>query len=397
MSSLLRQSLVLAHAALAGIPRRAAVSLSMILSIALVVAVLTGFLAMAAGLRQTLAVGGSEEVAVILGGSSQEIASSIPPDALRGLVGLGAAAGIAPGPGGALIGRELLVPVGVIDARGTPRTISLRGMDAIGPGLRGGAAISSGRSFAAGSRDIVVGARLARDLGVVHPGTTIRLGPLDWTVSGIVTAHGGAAESEIWADLDAVRSAFDRQGEIQALRLRLDGPTGLAMLQEALPRVSATPLSAMTEADLQARQSARMERLVTLFGWPIAGLMAVGATAGAINTMASSVSARSVEIATLRVLGFGRTSAFAATLAEALGLAVVGALLGSLLSVAILDGWQASTLGADGTQLAFGLAVTPSVLVQAGALALLVGALGGAIPALAAMRLPLVEALAGRR
>lgn len=396
MSSFLRQTLVLTRAALAGIPRRAAVSLSMILSIALVVVVLIGFLAMAAGLRQTLRSSGSEDVAVILGGGgTQEITSSIPPDAVRGLTGVGAGAGIAASPVGLLLSRELLVPIEAKDRDGTPRTVSLRGMDAVGPALRGSTTISSGRAFAPGSREIVVGVRLARDLGVKTPGGTIRLGPLDWTISGIVSASGGAAESEVWADLDAVRSALDRQGEVQTLRVCLDGPSGLAKLQAALPQVSATPLVAMTEAEILAGQSARMERLVTLFGWPIAVLMAVGAAAGAVNTMASSVSDRTVEIATLRVLGFGRAAAFAATLTEALVLAIVGAILGALASLAILDGWQASTLGAGGTQLAFGLAVTPDVLLQAGALALLVGAVGGVLPSFTATRLPIVEALRG--
>ena len=228
------------------------------------------------------------------------------------------------------------------------------------------------------------------------PGGAIRLGPLDWTISGSVSAKGGAAESEVWADLDAVRSAFDRQGEVQTLRVRLDGPQGLAKLGEALSEVSTTPLAAMTEKEFMAGQSARMERLVTLFGWPTAILMAVGAGAGAVNTMASSVSDRTNEIATLRVLGFGRTAAFAATLTEALVLATVGAILGALVSFAIIDGWQASTLGAAGTQLAFGLAVTPIVLVQAGTLALLIGALGGVLPAFTATRLPIVDALKER-
>ena len=152
MSSFLRQTLVLTRAALAGIPRRAAVSLSMILSIALVVVVLIGFLAMAAGLGKTLRSSGSEDVAVILGGGgTQEITSSIPPEAVRGLKGRGVAAGIAVGPSGPLSSRELLIPVDATDAKGTPRTISLRGMDAAGPVLRGTATISSGRMFAPGS------------------------------------------------------------------------------------------------------------------------------------------------------------------------------------------------------------------------------------------------------
>ena len=123
--------------------------------------------------------------------------------------------------------------------------------------------------------------------------------------------------------------------------------------------------------------------------------MAVGATTGALNTMMSSVSDRSVEIATLRVLGFSRLATFTATFTEAALLSLAGGVLGAFASWAILDGWQASTLGANDTQLAFRLSVTPLAMLQAGALAILIGCVGGALPAFAATRLPLVSALRG--
>ncbi|MBB3998384.1 ABC transporter permease [Aureimonas pseudogalii] len=396
MSSLPRQMLVLTRASLASLPRRTAISLSMVLSVALVVAVLIGFLFMAAGLRQTLGTGGSPDVAIVLGGGTQEVGSSIPPEAARSLAAAGTSGGIADDPAGhLLLSREILVPVEATGVDGTSRMIALRGMETAGPALRASASIGEGRVFAPESREIVVGARLARDLGGLVPGKTIRLGPVDWTVAGILSADGGMAESEIWADLDAVRSAFDRLGEIQTLRARLAGPDGLATLQASLPTISTTPLTVVSEAEFLAGQSARTERLVTLFGWPIALLMAVGATAGALNTMMSSVSDRSVEIATLRVLGFSRVAAFTATFTEAALLSLAGGLLGAVASWGILDGWQASTLGANDTQLAFRLSVTPLAMLQAGTLALLVGCLGGALPAFAATRLPLVSALRG--
>ncbi|WP_208948378.1 ABC transporter permease [Segnochrobactrum spirostomi] len=395
MSSLPRQCLVLTRAALAGVPRRLALSLSMVLSIALVVAVLIGFLAMAAGLQRTLATGGADDVAVVLGGgTSQEIASSVPPEAARSLLAAGAAAGIAlDGSGRPMLSRELVVPVEAAGPDGSARTVSFRGMEAAGPALHGGVTIAEGHPFAPGSREILIGRTLARDLGIAAPGRRLRLGPVDWTIAGIVAAQGGAAESEIWGDLDAVRAAFDRQGEIQSLRVRLDGPDGLAALRTALRSAATTPLDAMTEADFLGRQSAPVTRLITLFGWPIALLMAVGASAGALNTMMSSVADRRAEIATLRVLGFSRTAAFTATFAEAIALSVAGALFGAVGCALLLDGLNASTLGTGGTAITFQLAVTPGVVLEAGLVALLIGGLGGALPALAATRLPLVEAL----
>ncbi|UIJ71126.1 ABC transporter permease [Aurantimonas sp. HBX-1] len=397
MSSLPRQMLVLTSASLASLPRRTAISLSMVLSVALVVAVLIGFVSMADGLRQTLGAGGSPDVAIILGGGgTQEVGSSIPPEAARSIQAAGTSGGIASDPAGRLLlAREILVPVEATGADGTPRMIALRGMEAAGPALRSSASINDGRSFAPGSREIVVGERLARDLGDLAPGQEIRLGPVEWTIAGLLSAGGGIAESEIWADFDAVRSAFDRQGQIQTLRARLDGPDGLARLQATLPAMSTTPLIAVSEAEFLAGQSARTERLVSLFGWPIALLMAVGATTGALNTMMSSVSDRSVEIATLRVLGFSRLATFTATFTEAALLSLAGGVLGAFASWAILDGWQASTLGANDTQLAFRLSVTPLAMLQAGALAILIGCVGGALPAFAATRLPLVSALRG--
>ncbi len=398
MSAIPRQMLVLTRASLASLPRRTAISLSMVLSVALVVAVLIGFLATADGLRQTLGAGGSPDVAIVFGGGgTREVGSSIPPEAARSIQAAGTSGGIASDRAGRLlVSRETLVPVEATGADGTSRMITLRGMEAAGPVLRSSASMNGGRSFAPGSREIVVGARLARDLGGLAQGQKIRLGPVDWTVTGLLSAGGGIAESEIWADIDAVRSAFDRQGEIQTLRVRLAGPDDLAKLQASLPALSTVPLIAVSEAEFLTGQSARADRLVTLLGWPIALLMAVGATAGALNTMMSSVSDRSVEIATLRVLGFSRLSAFTATFTEAALLSLAGGVLGAFASWLILDGWQASTLGANDTQLAFRLSVTPLAMLKAGTLALLVGCLGGALPAFAATRLPLVSALQGK-
>ncbi|EJZ16497.1 ABC transporter permease, partial [Rhizobium sp. Pop5] len=116
----------------------------------------------------------------------------------------------------------------------------------------------------------------------------------------------------------------------------------------------------------------------------------------ALNTMMSSVSDRAVEIATLRLLGFARLPAFAATWVEAVLLSAAGAALGVVGSHLAFDGWQASTMGANNTRMAFQLVVTPDVILTAGLLGLAVGVIGGALPAMAAARLPLSAALRAR-
>ncbi|MBF2717019.1 ABC transporter permease [Agrobacterium vitis] len=395
----LRQSLVMVRANLYSLPRRLPISLSMILSVALVVCVLAGFLSMARGFEKTLRSTGSPSVAVVLGGgTNQETGSDIPPSVIRTLEAKISDIGVARSSDGALmLSREIVVTVDVKPGKAAAgRTIALRGMDAAGMSIRDNISLSTGRPFKSGAREIVVGDRFARELGL-HTGDTVRLGTVNWTVVGQFSAQGSAFESEIWADLDAIRSAFDRQGQVQSLRLRLFNPTSLPALQNELATITTTPLIAVSEADLYAAQSGRTASLIRLFGWPLAILMAIGATAGALNTMMNSVSDRKVEIATFRALGFTRFSTFIGTWTEAVLLAAIGAISGLAISWLVFNGWQASTIGANDAGMAFQLAVTSDVMLVAGALGLTIGVIGGALPAITATRLPIATALRSNR
>ena len=398
MSSNAKQAAVMIRANLLSVPRRLSISASMVLSVALVVCVLAGFLAMARGFETTLQSAGSSSVAVILGGgTNQEAGSDVPASIIRTLsamtddIGVTRDANSMP-----IFSREIVVAVDA-KSRGADagQTLALRGMDQSGSSIRDNITLSAGRLFAPGTREIVVGERLAKQFGL-SMGTMVRLGTVDWTVVGHFSARGSALESEIWADLDAVRSAFDRQGQVQSLRMRLADPASLSRLQDKISAIKAAPLLAVAEAQLYAAQSARTADLIRLFGWPLALLMAVGATAGALNTMMNSVSDRTVEIATVRALGFSRLSAFLGTWVEAVVLAAIGVVVGLLASWLAFNGWQASTVGANGARMAFQLSVTCDVMADAGLLGLAIGILGGALPATVASRLPLTAALRSR-
>jgi putative ABC transport system permease protein len=142
-----------------------------------------------------------------------------------------------------------------------------------------------------------------------------------------------------------------------------------------------------------ADQSSLTSDLIQKLGWPLAIAMALGALAGALNTMYSSVAARASEIATLRAIGFGGFSAFVGTIVESLILAAIGGLIGALVAFLFFDGLTTSTLGASFTQVVFSFRLSPMLIVQGVLLALVVGAIGGLFPALRAARMPIVAGL----
>lgn len=400
MSSQFKQVLVMTRANLLSLPRRSAIAASMAFSVALVVCVLAGFLSMAAGFETALKSAGSPTVAVILGGgTNQEAGSDVPAgviriiEAMRGDIG-----GERDSAGNLIVSREIVVPVEKTDDKiGQTKTLALRGMDPTGPALRDRVTLTSGRFAGLGAREIVVGKQVAAAFPALAIGQSVRLGSVNWTVVGQFSSGGSAFESEIWGDLDAVRAAFDRQGEVQSLRLRLEGIDAIGTFRASLATISDTPLTVVTEANLYAAQSAGTANLIRLFGWPLALLMALGATAGALNTMMSSVSDRTVEIATVRALGFSRLSAFIATWVEAVALAAMGVTIGLIVSWLVFNGWQASTIGANNASLSFQLTMNGHVMLTAGLLGLAIGVVGGALPAFSSTRLPLAIALRDRR
>lgn len=400
MSSQFNQVLVMTRANLLSLPRRSAIAASMAFSVALVVCVLAGFLSMAAGFETALKSAGSPTVAVILGGgTNQETGSDVPAGVIRTIEAMRGDIGAARGSAGNLIvSREIVVPVEKTDDKtGQPKILALRGMDPTGPTFRDGITLTSGRFAGLGALEIVVGKQVAAAFPALAIGQSVRLGSVNWTVVGQFSSGGSAFESEIWGDLDAVRAAFDRQGDIQSLRLRLEKMDAIDKLKIALGTISDTPLTVATEADLYAAQSAGTANLIRLFGWPLALLMALGATAGALNTMMSSVSDRTFEIATVRALGFSRLSAFIATWVEAVALAAMGVTIGLIASWLVFNGWQASTIGANNTSLSFRLTMDGHVMLTAGLLGLAAGVVGGALPAFSSTRLPLAIALRDRR
>jgi putative ABC transport system permease protein len=395
MRALLLQIAAVTRINIKSIPQRFWLSFSTVVAITLVVVVLLSFLAMANGFQRTLRSAGADDIAIVLrGGSQSEINSVITREQVRLIEdGPGVARGADGKPS---VSAELYIVVdGIKRSSQTKANLPLRGIGEEGAAIRKDITLVAGRMFNPGANEIVVGESLLSQFQGFDLGERVKFLTSQWTVVGVFAADGSVFESEIWGDLPVVQSLFNRNNVFQTVRARIASPADLAELKryaDADPRLK---LDVKSEQEYFAEQSSQTSDLIQKLGWPLAIAMALGALAGALNTMYSSVAARSVEIATLRAIGFGGFPAFVGTLAESLLLAGIGGALGAAATYLVFDGFTASTLGTGFTQVVFSFKLTPILIAQGLALALFVGLIGGLLPAIRAARMPIVQGLQG--
>lgn len=390
--ALLNQVAAVAAINLKSIPQRFWISASTVVAVALAVGVLLAFQAMSNGFQQTLRGSGAPDVAVLLrGGAGAEINSGVSRDQVRLVEEAPGVARTAEGK--PLVSAELYVVVdGVKRSSGTKANLPLRGLGPEGAAIRPAFTIVEGRMFTPGAAEIVVGRSLVKEFQGFDLGSTVKLGTATWTIVGVFEMGGTVFESELWADSATVQSLFRRTNFFQSMRVRLEDPGKLPDLKAYLDADPRLKLDAKSEVTYYADQAAGTFSLIQNLGWPLGIAMALGALAGALNTMYSSVASRASEIATLRCIGFGGFPAFAGTLLESLLLAALGGVLGALGTWLLFDGFTASTLGGSFTQVVFAFKLSPAIVVQGVALALVVGLLGGVAPALRAARVPIARA-----
>jgi putative ABC transport system permease protein len=190
-------------------------------------------------------------------------------------------------------------------------------------------------------------------------------------------------------------SAFRRTGFQSMTATLADGSAaGFAAVEAAVRRDPRLSISVQREPEYYARQAKVLATLIDVLGYGVGTFMAIGAIFGALNCMYSAVASRQVEIATLRAIGFAGAPVVVSVMIEALLLALVGGVVGGALGYVYADGASLSTLNfSTFSQVAFDFRVTPRLLAEGLAWALLIGAAGGLLPALRAVRVPVTVAL----
>src|SRR5262249_42741253 len=264
-----------------------------------------------------------------------------------------------------------------------------------GWGVREGGGVGEGRPFEGGVREVIVGRKAARTFAGLGVGSRIAFRDSDWAVTGIFESGGDVHESEIWADAEVAMSAFRRTG-YQSVTATLADPAdaGLAVLRAQVARDRRLSITVLREPEYYSGQATILSPLSRVLGYTVAAFMALGASFGALNCMYSAVASRQVEIATLRAIGFGGLPVVVSVMVEALLLALVGGAVGGALAYVYCDGATLSTLNfSTFSQVAFAFRVTPRLLGQGLLWALGIGAIGGLPPAIRAARVPVTLAL----
>jgi ABC-type antimicrobial peptide transport system permease subunit len=359
---------------------------------ALVVFVFASMLMLADGLEKTLVETGSfDNVVVTRRSSGSEVQSGI--DRLQAAI-VETQPEVAIGLNGrSLLAKELVVLI-VLQKRGTdsPANVVIRGISDSSLALRPQATLAAGRMPRPGSSEIVVGESVAKRFKGVELGATMVFATRPWTVVGIFDAGNTGFSSEIWGDVDQFMQAFRRPVYSSVIfRLRNSSEFGdLKARIESDPRLT---LEARRETTYYRDQSKAMAKFLSILGLSLTIIFSVGAVVGAMITMYAAVGNRTAEIGTLRSLGFRRRTILLAFLLESLILGFIGGCAG-LFCAAFLQFFTVSTTNFQTfSELAFSFTLTPTTVGKGLAFSLLMGFVGGLLPAFKASRLNIVEAL----
>jgi ABC-type antimicrobial peptide transport system permease subunit len=363
--------------------------------LALVVFVFATVLMLDAGLKKTLvSTGERDNVVVIRKGAETEIQSSID-RAQANVLEMHPSVALN-GNGEPLASKETVVLIS-LTKRGTntPANVVIRGVSAMGVELRPQVKLTAGRMFKHGSSEIIVGSSIAKGFGGTRIGEHLRFAQRDWTIVGHFDAGGSGFDSEIWGDADQLMQSF-RRTTFSSMIVRLTRSDAFERFKSDIDVDPRLADEAKREQVFYGDQSKALSTFINILGVTLSIIFSIAAMIGAMITMYASVANRVAEIGTLRALGFKRIDVLFAFLLEALLLGLVGGMAG-LGCAALMQFASFSTTNFQTfADLSFRFILTPSVVARTVVFSLVMGFVGGFLPALRASRLSIVDALRAR-
>jgi len=277
---------------------------------------------------------------------------------------------------------------------GSPANVPLRGVTPEAFKVHQRLKIVEGRNFQFGQNEVIAGRAAARQFVDLTVGRQLKWGENTWTLVGIFDDGGSVSESELWCDVKVLQPAYRRGNSYQSVYARLASAGAFQQLKDSLTSNPQIQVSAMRAPEYYGSQTETLQTIIRTIGGIIAILMGVGAVFGAVITMYTAVASRTREIATLRALGFGSIPVVISVLVESALLAIAGGIVGGAIAWLAFNGYETATMNFQSfSQIAFKFAVTGGLLAQALSYAVLMGLLGGMLPAIRAARLPVVTAL----
>lgn len=365
-----------------------------ILGIAGTVGVFVAMLSLARGFRATLVASGSPDDALVMrAGSTSEMMGGITLDSVKLVQDK---PGVARDESGQpLITQEVVgvVPVPLIST-GTDANVEVRGVSPNVLQIRRFVKVTQGQMFHSGLDELVVGKNASKTYEGLTVGNSVNFAGGHWKVVGVFDAGGSSFDSEIWCDARILNEVLKRPDNIfQSATVHLTSPAVFDKFKDSITSDPQLNLEVEREVDYYAKQSSAMTRLITILGGLVAGVMAIGAIFGALNTMYSAVSERGREIATMRALGFSSLSVILSFLFEALLISFIAGVIGCV-AVLPLNGLTTQTMNfATFSSIAFAFKITMNLLVSGVIFALAMGVLGGLLPAVRAALRPVAVSL----
>jgi ABC-type antimicrobial peptide transport system permease subunit len=359
---------------------------------ALVVFVFAAILMLAEGLRKTLVETGSyDNVVVIRKGSNSEVMSGVTryqasiietqPEAAIGAEGE------------ALLAKEMVVLI-TLPKKGTNASsnVVIRGIGTSSLALRPQVRLVEGRMPKPGLSEIITGRSIAERFKGSGIGEILRFGMRDWRVVGIFDAGNSGFNSEIWGDADQLMQAF-RRTVYSSVIFKVRDTSEFERVKKRIESDPRLTVEAKRENRFYAEQSERMANFLRILGTTLTIIFSLGAIIGAMITMYSAVATRTGEIGTMRALGFKKISILGAFMVEALLLGLIGGCLGLFLA-SFLQLLTISTMNFQTfSELAFSFTLTFDIFWKGLGFSLVMGFVGGVLPAVRASRMNIVDSL----
>jgi putative ABC transport system permease protein len=350
--------------------------------IGLVVAVLLSVLALADGLASVFkASGSSDNILVLRKNSQSEIQSGIYKDQVPlvdTIPGIDKDVDQKP-----LVSAEIVVVINLEKIGGGSSNVTIRGVSEKGPLLRPDFEVVEGRMFNPGVSEVIVSRGISTRFKNMGLGDIVHAGPNKWRIVGIFDAGGTAADSEIWSDVRGVMGEFKRT-IYSSILARVSDRANQKRFITALESDQRLSLDGVVEKEYYDRQT-KVADPIKFIGMFIGVIMAIGASFGAMNTMYANISTRTMEIATLRVLGFSRFSILTSFMAESLIISFIGGMIGCLMGLVIVKFGITDVTGTTNfntfSEVVFAFRLTPGLIITGLLLSLVIGLFGGLLPA----------------
>jgi len=395
-----KQSWALVAVSIKSFPKRVITSIITILSIACVSAVILSVLAMTDGMMKTLErTGLNNTILVMRAGAISELQSVMFPTEVNLLKNNQQV--LRDDNQQAIVSAEMFVnaeykknSIHINSLNEEAQSLALRGISQNTFYFRPNFQIIEGDTFGTGLRELIIGQAIARRMPELVVGSSMILGGVSWKISGIFSDNNSVFESEIWADIGVVQSDYQRGNTIQSVRLAINSEADISLLEQEWLSDPRLNVRVVAEKAFFAEQGKNLTRLVRWIGFPVAIIMAIGAMIAALNTMYAAIAARSKEIATQKAIGFSPVAISCSIVSEAILLAFSGAVIGILPLYVLFDGWTAATQDANNlSQMMFNFDVSGVLIGQTFLFAITIGVIGGMLPAIKAIRLPVTLAL----